>query len=321
MGSLVFNEKANKMNSYCAILVFIGTTNTASIFFNLILVKKLNMRFPVVILVVLNAILFVNCGAKKNTDVSYLESQKENSLKAPKLNVFVPRKSSAEQVPVLIFVHGGNWNSGRKGTYDLLGRNFASKGVVTVIPDYTLSPNATYDDMAKQIVSVIQWTKNNISQYDGNPNQIFITGHSAGGHLGALAVMNPKYGIDSNSISGIILNDAAGLDMKNYLEGNPPTSKDDYLTTWTSNPEQWKAASPIYFLNKNTPPFLIYVGDKTYNSIKVANSRFLLAMKPFQPDVTPIRLNKKHVPMVVQYFYPWSDRFDEVIDFMKSNIK
>ncbi|MBG6062871.1 pimeloyl-ACP methyl ester carboxylesterase [Flavobacterium sp. CG_9.1] len=309
------------MNSYCAILVFIGTTNTASIFFNLILVKKLNMRFPVVILVVLNAILFVNCGAKKNTDVSFLESQKENSLKAPKLNVFVPRKSSAEQVPVLIFVHGGNWNSGRKGTYDLLGRNFASKGVVTVIPDYTLSPNATYDDMAKQIVSVIQWTKNNISQYNGNPNQIFITGHSAGGHLGALAVMNPKYGIDSNSISGIILNDAAGLDMKNYLEGNPPTSKDDYLTTWTSNPEQWKAASPIYFLNKNTPPFLIYVGDKTYNFIKVANSRFLSAMKPFQPDVTPIRLNKKHVPMVVQYFYPWSDRFDEVIDFMKSNIK
>jgi acetyl esterase/lipase len=38
------------------------------------------------------------------------------------------------------FVHGGYWNSGRKGTYDLLGRNFARKGVVTVIPDYTLSP-------------------------------------------------------------------------------------------------------------------------------------------------------------------------------------
>ena len=279
------------------------------------------MRFSFFIIVLLNAFLLVNCGSKKNTDISYLNSTEKSASKPPQLNVFVPRKSSATQVPVLIFVHGGNWNSGRKGTYDLLGRNFASKGVITVIPDYTLSPEASYDDMARQIVSVIQWTKKNISQYNGNPNSIYITGHSAGGHLGALAVMNPKYGVDSGSISGIILNDAAGLDMKNYLEGNPPTEKDDYLATWTSNPEQWKDASPIYFLNKNTPPFLIYVGDKTYNSIKIANSRFVTALQPFQPDVTPIRLNKKHVPMVLQYFSPWSNRFDEIIAFMELNNK
>lgn len=274
------------------------------------------MRFSFVIIVILNAFLLVNCGSKKNTDVSYLQSADEKTSKAPQLNVFVPRKSSATQLPVLIFVHGGNWNSGRKGTYDLLGRNFASKGVITVIPDYTLSPEANYDGMARQIVSVIQWTKKNISQYNGNPNTIYITGHSAGGHLSALAVMNPKYGIDSGSISGIILNDAAGLDIRNYLEENPPTVKDDYLATWTSNSELWKDASPIYFLNKNTPPFLIYVGDKTYNAVKISNNRFVNALKPFQPDVMPIRLNKKHVSMVLQYFYPWSDRFDEIITFM-----
>ena len=279
------------------------------------------MRFSYVIIVLLSAFMLVNCAAKKSTDISYLESVDKNSSKVPRLNVFVPQKSSAAQVPVLIFVHGGNWNSGRKGTYDLLGRNFASKGVITVIPDYTLSPDATYDEMARQIVSVIQWTKKNISQYNGNPNMIYINGHSAGGHLGALAVMNPKFGIASGTIAGIILNDAAGLDMKNYLEGNPPTAKDDYLTTWTANPEQWKDASPIYFLNKNAPPFLIYVGDKTYNSIKIANSRFLVALQTFQPDVEPIKLNKRHVPMVLQYFSPWSKRFDEIIAFMKLHKK
>ena len=279
------------------------------------------MRFSYVTIVLLSAFMLVNCAAKKSTDISYLESVDKNSSKVPRLNVFVPRKSSATQVPVLIFVHGGNWNSGRKGTYDLLGRNFASKGVITVIPDYTLSPDATYDEMARQIVSVIQWTKKNISQYNGNPNMIYINGHSAGGHLGALAVMNPKFGIASGTIAGIILNDAAGLDMKNYLEENPPTAKDDYLTTWTANPDQWKDASPIYFLNKNAPPFLIYVGDKTYNSIKIANSRFLVALQFFQPDVEPIKLNKRHVPMVLQYFSPWSKRFDEIIAFMKLHKK
>ncbi len=277
------------------------------------------MRYYLVIIVLLNSLLLVNCSSKKHTNISYQSTTSENSRNIPKLNIFVPRKSKVAQSQVLIFVHGGNWNSGRKGTYDLLGRNFARKGIITVIPDYTLSPEANYDVMAKQIAAVIQWTIKNITQYNGNPNQIFITGHSAGGHLGALAVMNPKYGIDAKSIAGIILNDAAGLDMKNYLEGNPPTAEDDYLITWTSNPEQWKAASPIYFIDKNTPPFLIYVGDRTYNSIKIANSRFLSALKPFQPSVLPIRLNKKHVPMVLQYFHPWSDRFDEIRTFMNLN--
>ena len=267
------------------------------------------------------AFLFFNCSSKKITDLSYLKSPEANATDNPKLNVFIPRKSNVEKAPVLIFIHGGNWNSGRKGIYDLLGRNFASKGIITVIPGYTLSPNGNYDVMTEQIAQVIKWVKTDIENYGGDPNQIFVSGHSAGGHLGALAVMNPKYNIDPKGISGIILNDAAGLDMKNYLEGNPPTEKDNYLATWTSNRKEWKEASPIYFLNKNTPPFLIYIGDKTYNSIKVANTRFLSAVKPFQPNVTPIRLNKKHVPMVLQYFNPWSDRFDEIIAFIKLQIK
>ncbi|NGY38521.1 alpha/beta hydrolase [Flavobacterium sp. XN-5] len=278
------------------------------------------MRYKIGILVLLSSILS-SCATKKITDVSYLVASKENTIEEPKLNVFIPRNSKAKSLPVLIFVHGGYWNSGSKGTYDLLGRNFARKDVVTVIPDYTLSPNTDYDGMTKQIAAVIQWTKDSISKYKGNPNQVFVTGHSAGGHLAALAVMNPKYGIKPSGISGIILNDAAGLDMKHYLEENPPTAEHDYLTTWGSSPAKWQDASPIYFLDKNTPPFLIYVGDKTYTSIKVTNKRFIDALYPFQPEVTAVILNKKHVPMITQYFWPYNNRFNEVIDFMKSQQK
>jgi arylformamidase len=273
------------------------------------------MRFTFLIFI----LLLVGCSSTKIKDVSYMQSSDKTTLVTPNLNVFVPKKFKKTPSAVLIFVHGGNWNTGNKETYNLMGRNFAARGVVTVIPDYTLSPFADYDVMTKEIAAVIQWTKENISKYNGDPTQVFITGHSAGGQLGALAVMNPKYGIDSASISGIILNDAAGLDMKHYLQENPPTAMDDYLTTWTNELENWQQASPIYFLDKNTPPFLIYVGDKTYPSIKVANSRFLSALQPYQPNVTPIRLNKKHIPMVLQYFWPFSSRFDEVIEFMNTN--
>ena len=64
------------------------------------------------------------------------------------------------------------------------------------------------------------------------------------------------------------------------------------------------------------PPFLIYVGTKTYPSIKEGNERFLKEVNKFQEDVRPVFLNKKHVPMILQYFWPWNDRIDETVEFM-----
>ena len=267
-------------------------------------------------------IFLSSCAVKKHKDISYLSSEKlkiETGGTIPKLNVFSKKKDAKVSKPVLIFVHGGNWNSGSKDLYSFLGRNFAKHGVVSVLPGYTLSPNANYDVMAAQVAEAIQWTQKNIAQYGGDPSRIFLTGHSAGGHLVALATLNPKYGVDPEDISGIILNDAAALDMKHYLENNPPTKVDNYTTTWTKDPENWKDASPIYFLNEKSPKFKIYLGSKTYKSIDVANHRFLKALHNYQPEVELEILNKKHIPMVTQYIWPWNKRYDEIVDFMLRN--
>lgn len=277
------------------------------------------MRFPVFLVIAVVSLLFTSCAAIKQKDISYIEKSKTDIIEIPKLNVFAPRKISEEKLPVLIFVHGGNWNSGSKDQYGFFGRNFAKKEVITVIPDYTLSLIVSYDEMVQQVAEAIRWTQKHISEYNGDPNRIYLTGHSAGGHLLALAIMNPKYNLDPKSISGIIFNDAAGLDMYNYLQKIPPTKENDYLNTWTDDPEVWKQASPIYFIDENTPPIMVYIGSKTYPSIKEANRRFLNALKPFQPEVEPIVLPKKHVPMIVQYFWPWNDRFEEIVSFMKKH--
>ncbi len=275
------------------------------------------MRILIAVLCLLTLFLFTSCASKKYKNVSYLNSDSSNK-EQPTLNIFTPKNSKATNNPVLLFVHGGNWNSGDKRLYGFLGRNFAKKGITTVIVGYTLSPKVNYNDMANEVAKAVEWTKANISNYNGNPNEIFLTGHSAGGHLVALVGTNPKYLKDKSIIKGIILNDAAGLDMKHYLEEFPPTNFFDYKTTWTTNPEQWKNASPIYFLDKNAPPFMIYLGSKTYESIKVSNERFLDELHKFQPNVQPIILNKSHFPMMLQYISSGSYRYDEIINFMKN---
>ncbi len=260
------------------------------------------------------ALIVTSC--KSTTAYKDIVYTKNQAGEAVKMDIFTPKKTSDQKNPVLIFVYGGNWNSGNKNNYRLLAKNFARQNMTVVVPDYTVSPKADVDEMTKEIAAAIQFTKKNAAKYNGDPRRIFISGHSAGGQLATSAVMNPKYGIPENTISGIILIDAAGIDMKNYLEKYPPTSADNYDVTWSKDPEKWKQASSIYFIDEKTPPFLIYVGEKTYPSIKFANKNFVKALQPFQPDVKPIMLNKKHIPMMLQYFLPWSKRFDEAVNFM-----
>ena len=127
------------------------------------------MRYTILFL--LFVFLFSSCASKKYKNVAYLETKSE--VKNPTLNIYKPRNSNYKNNPVLIFVHGGNWNSGDKKLYGFIGRNFAKKGITTVIVGYTLSPKANYDTMAKQIAKAVEWTKENIANYNGNPNEIF----------------------------------------------------------------------------------------------------------------------------------------------------
>lgn len=272
------------------------------------------------ILGIILCLLITSCGVRKSTDIKYLQKELSSSENTPSLNVFSPKKSKYQDTPVLLFVHGGNWDSGNKDLYNFYGNNFARNGITTVVVGYTLSPDADYKTMTTQVAEAIKWTQKNIADYKGNPNKLFLTGHSAGGHLVALATMDARYGIDPDDISGIILNDAAGLDMHNYLQQHPPTTTDNYLSTWTKDPEVWKEASPIFYVSESTPKFMIYVGKKTYPSITVANKRFLEALKPFQPDLVPILLDKKHIPMMIQFLWPWNNRYDEMLDFMNEQI-
>jgi hypothetical protein len=110
--------------------------------------------------------------------------------------------------------------------------------------------------------------------------------------------MNPSMGL-FGCYFGIILNDAAGLDMKHYLQEN--FLGNGRLFNHLDKRTGQLASLSDLFLDKATP-FLILRRRQNYPSIKVANSRFVDALHSYQPNVTPIHLNKKkHVCIFVQW--------------------
>ena len=280
--------------------------------------------FQSFILLLAAIFIFSSCAFKsviRSKNITYQKADSTTNTAEEKLNVFAPRKHK-QLKNVLVFIHGGNWNSGKKGLYSFLGNRFARKNVVTVIIDYPLSPQASYNQMAMASAKAVKWVKDNISKYGGDPDKIFISGHSAGGHLAALLAIDNNY-FDTldikNPIKGAILIDAAGLDMYGYLNTAGLPSDHTYFTTFTHDPKVWKEASPMYHLHNGMPPLLIYQGGKTYSTIAESADRFMVAIKQYVPDQQRnIVKRKHHIPMITQFFNPYNKRYKEMIAFMKA---
>ncbi|KAI9209752.1 Alpha/Beta hydrolase protein [Polychytrium aggregatum] len=92
--------------------------------------------------------------------------------------------------PVVIFIYGGAWMSGDKAIYGPLAYTLQSQGYCVVVPNYTLFPKGKVGDMVADVYRAIQWTHDHIESFGGNPQQIFLMGHSAGAHLCMTTVLH-----------------------------------------------------------------------------------------------------------------------------------
>lgn len=235
------------------------------------------------------------------------------------LDVYSSSRSTSK-CPVLIFIHGGSWNSGKKDTYKFFGKGFAKKGVVTVILNYRLSPKADYRDMADDCAAALKWVTENISNYGGDPTRIFISGHSAGGHLAALVVNDTSFlsskGI-ANCIKGGILIDAFGLDMHSYLRSSDWKGDSTFKITFTQRPEIWKKGSPINHLTSSSVPQLVWVGGKTYSSISEQGQQYSSQLNQLgvYSEYSVIR-KKHHIGMILQFIRPSNKLYEKAVVFM-----
>ena len=82
---------------------------------------------------------------------------------------------------MLLFVHGGVWSMGEKSQFAKFAFRFASEGLVVVVVQYSLFPAATVPEQVADVCSALTWTMDHIREYGGNPDRIFLAGHSSGG--------------------------------------------------------------------------------------------------------------------------------------------
>ncbi len=109
----------------------------------------------------------------------------------PRLDVYWP--PTGEGHPVLVFVHGGSWKDYSKDLFAPVAMKLVPEGIVVVIPDYTLYPEAGYEEMAAEVAAALNWTLENVAAYGGDPRRVVVAGHSAGAHLASLALLDERF--------------------------------------------------------------------------------------------------------------------------------
>ena len=121
------------------------------------------------------------------------------------LDIFPAAQPNA---PVWVFIHGGYWRALSSKDFSGVALGPHALGFTTVVVNYSLCPAVTIDEIVRQVHSSVAWVVRNIAHHHGDPARIVLGGHSAGGHLTAMALQSPwaeRYGLPANPIAAAVL--------------------------------------------------------------------------------------------------------------------
>tara|TARA_B100001964_G_scaffold29477_1_gene30101 strand:+ start:1067 stop:1972 length:906 start_codon:yes stop_codon:yes gene_type:complete len=172
------------------------------------------------------------------------------------IDIFPAERPNA---PVLIFIHGGYWRILSAKEFSFVAQGPQSAGVTTVIVNYALCPKVTLDEIVRQIRAAIQWTHANIRDFNGDPDRLYVSGHSAGGHMTAMSLLTDwqaDYRLPKNVIKG-------GISISGLFD-IAPLQHSFMQKELRLDPAIIERNSPQYKVHSVSTPLLItYGGDET----------------------------------------------------------
>ena len=177
-------------------------------------------------------------------NISYMEGARQA------LDIYTPDTPKTD-APVVMFIHGGSWDTGSKNMYKFIGEAFASEGYTTVIPNYRLYPEAVYPAFINDTAAAIAFTA---KRYD---RPLILVSHSAGAYNAVMTSVDPQY------------LDTQGTDMCTTIAGTVglagpygafPMTDEPYITIFPNRHAGDDA--PVQMQLGPTPPLFLPIGDK-----------------------------------------------------------
>jgi acetyl esterase/lipase len=228
-------------------------------------------------------------------DVAYYDGPDADKVKH-KLDLYLPKDK--KDYPVLFFVHGGAWRFGDKnffGVYSAIGERFAKHGIGAAVINYRLSPKVEHPEHIKDVARAFAWTYKNIAKHGGRADQIFVCGHSAGGHLVALLASDESY------------LKAHELTLK-AIKGAIPMSGVYAIPEWFmpevfgKEAEVKKQAGPLEHVKEGLPPFCIVYAEHDMPFCGKMSNAFCTALKDKKCTAEAVEIKKRDHMTIIGLF-------------------
>ena len=217
------------------------------------------------------------------------------------LRIFRSDATPERDAAVILFVHGGSWDSGHPAHYGFVARSLAREGYVVALAGYRLGPEGRYPGMVEDTAQAIAVLQRMAHEVGGDPDRLFLSGHSAGAYNVVQAVMEPRVltaaGVDPQAIAGVV-GLAGPYDF--YPFDGPATR-----AAFGAAPDG-RTTQPVSYVRAGLPPMLLLTGTAD-TTVRPRNTKALA--KRLRQEGSPVATRAyeglSHSDVLVHLAAPW----------------
>ncbi len=262
-------------------------------------------------------------------DIAYRDGP-DADPKKHRLDLYAPE---GQGWPVVVFVHGGGWDSGDKSSvvhgvalYADIGLFFAAHDIGTAVINYRLLPKVSWREQIRDVAGAVAWVHRNVANYGGDPKRLFLAGHSAGAQLATRVALDPDplkaEGLSKKIIAGVIAVSGAGYEVSRetlstrggrwaYFERR--FALGDTTGAWA------REVSLLRFVDESAPPFLILYGSAEPKGFHQQSESLAERLKAAGAGVKRAALpHRDHVQTALDLSRDETAATQEMIEFLRS---
>ncbi len=239
------------------------------------------------------------------------------SVHGQSLDVYAPQV--ATDAPTVVFFYGGSWTSGKRQWYRWLGERLAQHGVVTVIPDYRKYPEVRMEGFMADAAHAVAWARGHAGEFGGDPQRLFVMGHSAGGHIGALLATDSSW-LGSVSMQPRDLAGFIGLaGAYDFL----PLTDEDFIGMFGHDAASQKRSQPVLQVDGDEPPMLLLHGDSDH-TVEPRNASSLARAMRDNDEFVELHMYPDigHITLLLSLSRPLQDKapaLEDTLDFIRQH--
>lgn len=189
-----------------------------------------------------------------------------------RIELYRPEAVARDPLPVLVFLHGGAWIAGGLEWLRFMAEAVTAQPAILAIASYRLAPGDKWPAQHCDAVEAVHRIRSEVEHYGGDPERMVVSGHSAGGHLAAMAALTGDIGPVRACMPV-----SSPMDLR-YGRVASSTGKGRVYRYLLSDPEDDEGASPICFVAGSTTPFHLTWGENDFEHVRESGGRMVQAL-------------------------------------------